>query len=235
MKFNLIKYQESLLLKENINLLQLRILIYLSHWMGKNNFVWPSNEMILSAMPSTSLDSIKKRIKELDKKGYIEREMVGKKRRIYLLDIETGTRFDTLEPQNKADQVEGTSQVPHQNIEGDLPSPPKGTHQVPPLPIYIKNKEKNDDVVVSFLDKYGIRRDPELMELISCYDDDRIKTLCEYTKSNAKTNPVAYMITLVKNKIDIPQIIDPYAADRLRLKTAWAETVESQKALGRRL
>lgn len=233
MKFNLIKYQEALLLKEDINLLQLRILIYLSHWMGKNNFVWPSNEMILSAMPSTSLDSIKKRIKELDKKGYIEREKSGKQRRIYLLNPETRTRFDPLEPQNNADRIEGTPQVPHQNIKGDSPSPPKGTPQVPPLPIYIKNKRKNDDVVVSFLDKYDYRHDPELINLLAGYDDDKIKTLCEYTKLNAKTNPVAYMITLLKNKIEIPEIIDPYAADRLRLKQAWTETVESKIALGR--
>lgn len=136
MQFNLIKYQEALLLKDDINLLQLRILIYLSHWMGKNNHVWPTNEMILEAMPTSSLDSIKKRIKELDNKGYIEREQIGKKRNIYLLNLISGERFE----------ARGTSQVPQQNRQGDLPSPPRGTSQVPHAPIYNKNKRKKENI-----------------------------------------------------------------------------------------
>lgn len=132
-QFNLIKYQESLLLKDDINLLQLRILIYLSHWMGKNDHVWPTNDMILESMPTSSLDSIKKRLKELEHKGYIERQTNNRKRRIYILDPTTKERFEP----------KGTPQVP-QKIEGDSPGPLKGTPGVPPLPIYKKDNRKTE-------------------------------------------------------------------------------------------
>lgn len=216
-EFNLTKYQETLLLKDDINLLQFRILIYLSHWMGKNNHVWPTNDMILNAMPTSSLDSIKKRIKELDKKKYIEREMVGKRRNIYLLDLKTGTRF---EPR-------GTPQVP-QKTKGDSSGPHRGTPAVPLAPIYNKEKE-NNDVVVSLALKYGFNIDEKIIRLLDGFPDKKLIDMFEYTKSKKPDNPCGFIFDAVRFGWNIPEYKDPYAAERERIEKLIADSKQAKQ------
>lgn len=191
--------------------------------MGKNNYVWPSNKMVLDAVAKESIDSIKKRLKELEEKKYIEREMDGKQRRIYLLDPLTGKRF----------APKGTPQVPHE-IGGGLPKSPWGDSPSPPLPNLEKEERKND-VVVVFSDKIltalptGINTsDAMLISAINKSLDDDEETTVKRIKYATDQKPrrwIPYFSSIVDNRaevspinqqIDIPQDAPPEAIKAIK-------------------
>lgn len=187
---------------------QILINIVIQESEGNKN---PNNELLGSNIGENK-DYAKNLLMRLKNKGFLNLKGRGKNRRI---EIEWPKFF-------------GNSQLPNELFSNS---------QLPNMAPKIATPLL-DNVVVVLLKKYGFDFGPVIIEkLIRFSVSDQLKAI-ESTKANAKSNPARYIERILDNDckgISLPDKpeIDPYAADRERLRIERQETFKARQSYGR--